>query len=86
MRRKNYPFFIEIAIVTYCTIQSFDLAEAWMGGGGVDPLGWLAFILWISPVAYFWGSPLQQQDDSRTRHWLMGLALTFSPHGNPRQP
>lgn len=45
---------IAIAILLYCIWNAYNLVIGWLISP-FDAGGWIAFIIWISPILYVWG-------------------------------
>ena len=70
---------LEMVLLAYCGWRSAGLVGAWLDSP-FDRLGWLAFLIWLLPLAVQWrGRNLWPHQSEARKLWLMGtgLALTF---------
>ncbi|MSU57145.1 MAG: hypothetical protein EXS35_03010 [Pedosphaera sp.] len=51
MRNLRRPSLVALAVVAYCGWRAFDLVDAWRDSP-FDKFGWLALIVWLSPLAW----------------------------------
>lgn len=77
--RYRYPTVVELVAVAYTGFQCRGLASNWLHSP-LDRFGWLAFLLWIVPVIYFWlrhGCRRTQKQGTVQAMIATGLALSL---------
>ena len=75
----RYPLLIEWLIIGYTVSQCYDLIGAWQNAP-LDYLGWLAFFIWVLPVAGFWiryGATDGLNNGTNTYLLILGTTLSL---------
>lgn len=69
------PSIIGIVICFYCAWQSCELVQSWMRSP-YDRFGWIAFLIWFTPVIFFWLRQKQLPDPPpQGRPVYLGLGI-----------
>lgn len=74
---KPRPPFGGLAIALYCAVRSEHLLAAWRHSP-FDRLGWVALLLWLTPLVMAWRSTPRELRLGRVNFGLLGLSLLVS--------
>jgi hypothetical protein len=80
MSLPRRPSLVAAAVVIYCGWQSLSLIEAWRHAP-FDRLGWVAFLIWLAPLAVLWFRPGDAMRIAGANPVLLWLGLSLSVVG-----
>jgi len=78
---KRSPYLLLAAIFVYCILNMIPLSKAWFFAP-MELYGWLAFLIWASPVAIYWILKVQRKLEPHPWNSVIyGLAIFFMLFG-----